>query len=233
MLLIENLTCQRASHMALEAVDLSVGPREIVALVGPQGAGKTTLLECVLGLHAIASGRVSIDGMPLHHGGAAMSAVLAHVPAQLTLPPAVRVIAHLRDTATRLQRRMPEAVLRSVLERGGVAADWHERRIIDCPPAIRRKLALAAATLHNAPVLLLDEPARDLDAHDTDELVASLRRIRKGGAAILLATRDLDFARRLATHIVVLHSGNIVEAFDPNASRVAHRADSYLAQLVG
>jgi len=58
------------------------------------------------------------------------------------------------------------------------------------------------------------------------------RRLRRRGLAILLATRDLAFARRLATRIVLLEGGAIVETFDPNAPRHATEARAYLADLI-
>jgi ABC-type uncharacterized transport system ATPase subunit len=75
--------------------------------------------------------------------------------------------------------------------------------------------------------------AADLVGADLDHFVASLRRLRKRGKAILLATRDLDFARWLATRIVFMENGTMVELMDPNASRQTFNAASYLAELVG
>ena len=63
--------------------------------------------------------------------------------------------------------------------------------------------------------------------------VAGLRRLRKRGAAVLLATRDVDFARRLATQIVTLDAGAVVASVEPQLSRRDHADASYLAALVG
>jgi ABC-type sulfate/molybdate transport systems ATPase subunit len=81
--------------------------------------------------------------------------------------------------------------------------------------------------------LLLDAPDAGLDEGDLADLVLALRRIRKRGTAVLLATRDLEFAHRLATRIVLLEHGSIVETIDPNVSRRAYQEDSYLTALLG
>lgn len=79
----------------------------------------------------------------------------------------------------------------------------------------------------------VDNPTTDFDKEDLYHFVASLRRMRKRGKAILLATRDLDFARRLATRIVLMGNGAVVEVNDPNASRRMFNTTSYLAEPVG
>jgi ABC-2 type transport system ATP-binding protein len=128
---------------------------------------------------------------------------------------------------------LADAVLRAGLLRAGVLPEWHERWIAGYSPAQRLQLALAVATLKNARALIIDDPAADLEGTDPDHFVASLRRLRKRGKAILLATRDLDFARRLATRIVLMENGTVLETIDPNTSRKTFNAGSYLAELVG
>jgi ABC-type multidrug transport system ATPase subunit len=231
MLLAENLTCRRGGRIALRSLDLHVAPREIVALVGPEHAGKTSALECFLGRHTLTTGRVSIDGVPATTTAAA--SLVAYVPAQLSLPADSGVLTHTRNTCLRAGRRIPDAVLCATLERNTVSATCHERRIGHCTPAVQRHLALTLAWLTHAPALLIDDPTRGLASSDIDALVMNLRSLRKADRAILLATRDLSFARRLATRIVLLERGTVVETLDPNASRRAFHAESYLADLVG
>lgn len=229
MLSAENLTCRRGGRSALESLDLHVAPREIVALVGPEQAGKTTALECFLGRHVFTSGRVTIDGLPASVSGS----LLAYIPAQLPFPAEARVLSYTRDSCLRLGRKIPDAVLCATLQRNGVPAFYHHGRIGDCTPAMRCHLALALAWLCNAPALLIDEPNRDLAPIDLEALVTNLRGLRKADRAILLATRDLAFAQRIATRIVMLDRGATVESFDPNASRRMYQAHSFLAELVG
>lgn len=233
MLLAENLTFRRSFRRVLDQVDFHVAPSELVALVGPAGAGKTSVLECFLGRHRPSAGRVCIDGSDLATLGDTAASLVAHVPAELAFPANARLLAHVRHTCTQLGRRIPEPILCDTLVRGGISGEWHEQKLGECSPAVQRALALTLAALKNAPALFIDEPARDLTETETDALILNLRKIRKRGAAILLATRDLDFARRLATRVVLLERGAVVETFDPNASLRAHRAESYFSALVG
>lgn len=233
MLLAENLSCLRSDRLVLDALDLRVAPREIVALLGQADAGKTTALECLLGVHPPASGRASINDLDATACAKVASSLVAYVPAQLSLPLRAQVLAHVRDTCRHEGRRLPEPFLCGILQRAGIPASLHGARLGDCAPPIHRKLAITLAGLKKVPALLLDEPMRDLSAADLESLIAMLRLLRKRGAAILLATRDLAFAHRLATRVVVLERGCTIESYDPNASRRSHHDSSYLTELVG
>ena len=232
MLTVTQLTLVHRGRTVLDALDLHVATREIVALVGPAEAGKTAVLECIAGLRAPTAGRIAVAGFDPTREPREAAAHLAFAPARLEFPETRTGLAHARDCAAAHGRRIPEPVLRAALLRAGLPTESHDRRIAGYAPALRRKLALALALLENTNALLLDEPAADLDAADTTALIETLRRIRRRDAAILLATRDLAFAQRLATRIVLLEEGAVVETIDPHASRRTFHADSYLAELV-
>ena len=233
MLRAHALTVTRSGRPLLDAVDLTVPPGALVALVGPAGAGKTLLLETFLGRHRPAAGTVRVAGLDVAGRPAIAAPHLAWVPAQPSFDPALSPLAHLAAACRALGRRMPEPVLRAALLRSGLALAHHERPLRGAPPAIARQLAFTVAALHNVDAWLLDEPARDLDPAAQAVLVAGLRRLRKRGAAVLLATRDLDFARSLATQIVTLDAGAVVADIAPHVSRRDHADASYLSALVG
>ena len=232
MLRLENLTLHSAGRIILDALDLHVAPREIVALVGAEAAGKTAALECCLGRRRPDSGRVLVAGLDVARSPHEATLHLSSVPAHPDLPSARTGFAHLRESCVLRSRRIPEAILAATLVRDGIPTEFHHRRIADYSTALSWNLALTVAILGNATAVLLDDPTAGFAGAEIDALVVRLRRIRKGGTAILLATRDLAFARRLATRVVLLERGVVVETFDPNASRRAHADESYLAELI-
>ena len=233
MLRANYLTHRSSGRVVLDALELEVAPREIVALVGEAGAGKTATLECFLGLRAADAGGVCVAGYDVATEPASAAAHVAAVPAQLALPERASGLGYARTACAERGQHLSDAVMHAGLLRAGVPLEWHRRRIAEYSPARRRQLALAVATLKNAPALVIDDPVRDLEGAELDHFVASLRRLRKRGRAILLATRELDFARRLATRIVLMENGTVLEVIDPNTSRQRFKADSYLAELVG
>jgi len=232
MLHLDALSLPRSlPHPALHDVSLSVERGELVALVGPAGAGKSALLECCAGRRAPAAGCLRLDDAELTPGLAASA--LAYVPATPFLPGEQRLAAHVRAECARCGRHMPPEVIAAALARGGVPGEWHQVPLAACPPAIRRKTAFTIATLRNVELLLLDEPLRGLGSDDIAPFTASLRRLRKAGSALLVATRDLAWAREVASTLVLLDEGAVTEVLPLHASRREHHAGSYFAALVG
>ena len=229
----ENITLVAHGRVILDRLDFAVAPREIVALVGPAAAGKTAALDCLAGLRPFTSGRVEVADCDLVRDPLTVAAHLAHVPADPVLPTSPTGIAHTRDHCARLGRRIPDSFLRAALAEAGLAPSFHDRPVADYPPPLRRLFAHALALLRRPSVLLLDEPAAGLDAAATAALIASFRRLRRGGLAFVIATRDLAFAQRLATRVVLLEAGSVIETLELQSSRQTHAADSYLGTLVG
>ena len=228
----ENITLVAHGRVILDRLDFAVSPREIVALVGPAAAGKTAALDCLAGLRPFTSGRVEVAGCDLARDPLTVATHLAYVPEDPVLPSSPTGIEHTRDHCARLGRRIPDSFLRSALAEAGLASSYHDRPIADYPLPLRRLFAHALALLRRPSVLLLDEPAAGLDAAATAALIASFRRLRRGGLAFVIATRDLTFAQRLATRLVLLEAGSVVETLELQSSRQTHAADSYLAALI-
>lgn len=233
MIRLHALSVWHRGSQVLHDIDLRVAPGELVALVGPAGAGKTALLEVLLGRLRPESGGACVDQFDLRTQPAECRGCIAWVPAAPEFDLDATGSAWLHRRCLELGRAMPEPVRRQVLIRGGINPAWHNARIGGWPVPLRRRLALAVATLANAPALLLDAPDAGLDECDLADLVLALRRIRKRGTAVLLATRDLEFARQLATRIELLEHGAIVGTIDPHLSRQAYQDESYLAGLLG
>ncbi|MFM8617145.1 MAG: ATP-binding cassette domain-containing protein [Opitutaceae bacterium] len=222
----------RLGRRVLDRIDLQIAPREIVSLAGPADSGAIAVLECLLGLHPNASGGMSIEGFnPAFDPGIALS-YISFVPSELHFPSDVTGLTHAKGYCRRLGRNIPENALRDLLELGGLGREWHGRPIGHYPPSLRRKLALSLAILEDRPLLLLDEPTTDLNASEVAALALAVRRLRRRGAAILIATGDLAFARRVSTRILHLENGTVLETTEVTMSRSAHRETSYLAQLV-
>lgn len=191
-------------------VSLSLAPGERVALLGLNGSGKTTLLSAAVGLLAF-TGEIEVCGLRLSHATARavrdQVGFLFGVPDDQLLFPNV-----LDDVAFSLERRgiaRKEARDRAltVMARLGIGD------LGACSPHMlsqgqRQRVALAGALVSAPPLLLLDEPSASLDPVGKGELA---KLIDAQGAALLIATHDLDFARRVCRRFVVLDKGTILE----------------------
>jgi energy-coupling factor transport system ATP-binding protein len=201
------LTCAVGGRRVLERIDLDVARGEVVALLGRNGSGKTTLLRTLAGLLAPGAGTVEVLDR----------ARVAYVPQDPnTLLFAPTVADELHATLRLLGRRDPDAVEQWLdrLDLAG-ARDRHPRSLSG---GERQRVAIAAVAVGGAPVLLLDEPTRGMDARSRDALEAAVHAHREAGGAVVLATHDVELAARSATHAVVLGDGEVVA--DGNARDV-------------
>jgi heme ABC exporter ATP-binding subunit CcmA len=170
----------------LRGVDLAVGPGEVVALAGPNGAGKSTLIAALAGLLRPDSGDVRLLGEDPRLSAAARArlGLLLHEDGlydDLTAVENVALFARLFGLDG------PEAAARAALDEAGLA-DRAGDLVRTFSRGIRRRVALARATLHRPAVLLLDEPAAGLDEAAVRRLERTISDAAARGAAIVYAT---------------------------------------------
>jgi len=222
------LVARYGDVVALRGVDLDVAPGEVIALMGRNGAGKSTLLAHLVGLLAPAAGRIEVAGHQPHR--LAASDLMRHAglvpqsPADLfcadTIDDEIGHDARGRAARATLERLSP-----------GIDVSLHPR---DLSEGQRLALALALVLSAEPPVLLLDEPTRGLDYPAKARLVAVLRERAAAGAAVVVATHDVELAADAATRTVVMADGDIVAdgptgevvtaspAFAPQVAKILH-----------
>ncbi len=215
--------------VALCGVDLSVGAGELVLVVGPNGAGKSTLMRILAGLATPTKGRVRVGGMDLHADPEARGAIgfLSHqtlVYDDLTARENLRFAAALHGldgVEARVQQAL-DAV--GLSHRSDVRAGTFSR-------GMSQRLAIARATLHGPPVLLLDEPFTGLDSPGADALRQRLVVEREGGRVLVCVTHEPAEVWDIATRVVVLRGGRIALDAPRPADLAAFRA-TYASMLV-
>ncbi|QYG92786.1 ATP-binding cassette domain-containing protein [Iamia sp. SCSIO 61187] len=177
-------------------VDLELRAGEVVALLGRNGAGKTTLLRALADLAPPLGGTVE---------RAVRTALVPQDPSSLLFSPTVR--AEVEETCRLLGH--DRAGVDPWLERLalGPLAERHPRSL---STGERQRVAVAAVAVGGAPVLLLDEPTRGIDAASRSALEAAATDHAAGGGAVVVATHDVELAARCATRVVVLGGGEVV-----------------------
>jgi ABC-2 type transport system ATP-binding protein len=202
---------------AVDRMDLSVGPRGVVGLLGLNGAGKTTTLRLLAGALAPTEGTAQIAGFDLVSQTNEVRARVGFLPetpplyTELTVGEHLRTVGELRGIAARPLRSR----VGSLLEQFELSA-IEDRRIDRLSRGLRQRVGLAAATLHDPPLLLLDEPTAGLDPRQQAEF---RRRVRAIGEerAVLVSTHHLAEAEALCDRLVVLHRGRVVADGSPAA----------------
>jgi energy-coupling factor transport system ATP-binding protein len=188
-------------HRALHGVDLRVEQGDVVAVFGRNGAGKTTLLRAVAGLVPLAAGAVEF-------APGRRAAYVPQDPNALLLGPTVFDDV---ETTRKLVGGRDASGPERWLQRLGLG-DVMRRHPRDLSAGQRQRLAIAAVAVGEPDVLLLDEPTRGMDAASKHALEAMLRERSAAGAAVVLATHDVELAARVATRAVVLGDGEVVAA---------------------
>jgi NitT/TauT family transport system ATP-binding protein len=234
--------------VAVEGVDLTVRPREIVSIVGHSGCGKSTLLRALAGLlpHASVQGDLSILGQTPEE--ARKSGLLSMVFQDAVLAPWRTVEGNIRLPlqVARGRDRKPSKTISEQLEVVGLGG-YEKRYPKQLSGGQRQRVALARALMMEPRVLLMDEPFGALDEITRDEMHTELLRIwGTTDASIALVTHSIPEAVFLSDRIVVMaaHPGRIADVIDvdfprprsndlkdtPEFARIAHRIRTALEE---
>jgi thiol reductant ABC exporter CydD subunit len=208
--------------VVLDGLDLELTPGQTVALVGESGAGKSTVAALLLGLLEPTTGRISIGGVPLAScRREAWHAQTAWVPQHPSLfRGSIAENIRLGDPAAS-EHRVREAARRAGAEAfihglpqgyGTLIGDGGRA----LSPGERRRIGLARAFLKDAPLVVLDEPAADLDRHSVAIVSGAVRGLQAGRTVLLIAHRTEMIEH--ADRVVRLVGGAAFEAALPRAA---------------
>jgi ABC-2 type transport system ATP-binding protein len=201
---------------ALDGLDLTMRPGQVMALLGPNGAGKTTFVNLVATLLRPDAGTLRVDGVDVaRHPGAvrrlvALAGQSAAVEPTMTGRENVVMVARLFGaSAVRARRDAAQ-----VLEQMGLS-DAADRTVRTYSGGMRRRLDLGASLVGRPRLLLLDEPTTGLDPRSRLELWDTIRSLVINGTDVLLTTQYLDEADHLASQIAIIDHGRVVAAGTP------------------
>ncbi len=182
------MTCRYARRVVVDDVSLSLRAGERVALIGGNGSGKTTLLRAMLGLHAVDSGRIAVDGSPLKDWSAWRRKV-AWIPQFHAGGMFPLLVSELIESAAR-PATVPAALASFALDGMG------ERLISELSGGQRQRAYLArawAAIEDQAGILLADEPTASLDFESRDLVAAWIGALP---VSAIVVTHDAKVAER-------------------------------------
>jgi ABC-2 type transport system ATP-binding protein len=191
--------------VAVDAVDLTVQPGEIVAFLGPNGAGKTTTVDMLLGLTSPDAGTVEVYGLA---PGAAVRAGRVSAVMQtggllndFTVLETVQAIASLHGRRDRVD---------DAVERAGLTA-IAGRRVQACSGGEQQRLKFALALVPDPALIILDEPTTGMDVATRQSFWETMRADAAEGRTIVFATHYLTEADEFAERTVLMKAGRIVQ----------------------
>ena len=197
--------------VAVNDISFAIGSG-ITGLLGPNGAGKSTLLHLLSGLLEPSAGRVLIEGRPAWRDPAIYRRI-GLVPEREAVQPFLTGRQFV-ELAARLQGLPdPAAAARkaiSTVELGPVA----DRTVGTYSKGMRQRVKIAAALVHEPPILLLDEPFNGMDPRQRLHMMTLLRSMAAAGRTILFSSHILEEVERLADSVLVVYAGRLAAAGD-------------------
>ncbi|THF67343.1 ABC transporter ATP-binding protein [Pseudothauera nasutitermitis] len=206
MILLENLTKTFRRAPVLNGIDLAVGLGERVALIGSNGAGKTTLIRCLLGEYAC-EGRVRIDGLDPRRQRTAVLGQIGFVP---QLPPPLRMpVGPLIEFSAALCGTDPARIAAVAGRLGLDVAAIRARPFVRLSGGMKQKLLIAIALGRDARLLIMDEPAANLDP-EARKIFFDLLAERLADATMIISSHRLDEVSALVNRVVEMDTGRVV-----------------------
>ncbi len=231
-IVVDNLCKEYGAVKALDSISFEVDSGSFFGCFGPNGAGKTTLLRILTGQIPPTSGKASVLDMDVSEGTKIRQSVgivpeVESPPSYLTAFEFLFFVGRVREVQE-LEQKIGRWLRFFDLEeaRGTLCKDLSK--------GMRQKLMLAAAFIHDPPLLFLDEPFINLDPVYQKKLGKYLISLEEGGRTIFLCSHILDIAQRLCKEVIILKEGTIVdrESISDLESR-GENLESIFLRLVG
>ena len=209
----------------LRDITLEVKPGEVVAIIGPSGGGKSTLLRCMTLLERLDDGELwygdlrvagRADGRFGYAGKEDLAAARQHfglVFQQFNLFPHMTVLKNVMDAPLVVQRRPRaevEAEARELLSKMGLAGN-EDKVPCQLSGGQQQRASIARALATKPEILYFDEPTSALDPELTGEVLKVMRQLADEGTTMVVVTHEMAFARDVASRVVFMDGGRIVE----------------------
>ncbi|MEO0603458.1 MAG: ABC transporter ATP-binding protein [Myxococcota bacterium] len=193
---------------AVDEVSFTVEEGTVYGLLGPNGAGKSTTMRMLATLTKPTSGTARVSGHDVMREPGAVRASLGYLSATSGLPSRVTCREVLELFAGLHRVDDARAAVDRAIERFGIS-DFAGRRIETLSTGMRQRVRIAAAAIHEPPVLILDEPTAGLDLVASDRLLESILKARDRGTAVIFSTHVLREAVKICDRIGVIDEGQL------------------------
>ena len=206
----------------LKDINLSVARGEVVVVIGPSGSGKSTLCRTINRLETIDSGEIRIDGELIPREGknlARLRSQIGMVFQSFNLFPHRTVLDNVTiapvDVLRIPKKQAREEALR-LLERVGVG-DQARKVPAQLSGGQQQRAAIARALAMHPKAMLFDEPTSALDPEMIGEVLNVMTELAREGMTMLVVTHEMNFARRVASRVIFMENGSILEEGSPES----------------
>lgn len=222
MIVTTDLSKKFDEFLAVDRINLTIPPGQVLALLGPNGAGKTTTVRMLTSVLRPSWGAAQVAGYDVVRQAAQVRAHVGVLTEMHGLYDRMPADEYLDFFGQLYQLGSAKRTLRinRLLEQFGLQEDAH-RRIGEYSKGMRQKLALARALLHEPPVLLLDEPTSAMDPQSARLVRNAILDLRSAERTIIICTHNLAEAEELADQIAIIRRGKIIASGSPEGLKQA------------
>lgn len=208
----------------LNGVNMSIGKGEIVVILGPSGSGKTTLLRCINFLEKADEGTVTVDHLTVDcqkHSSRDVRNLrkkAAMVFQNYNLFQNKTILKNVMEGLV-VVRKVPKIIARDrsmeLLEKVGMA-QHADKFPSQCSGGQQQRVGIIRALILNPEVILFDEPTSALDPELVGEVLSTIKAVAQTGITMIVVTHEIAFAQEVATRVVFMEGGVIVEDGPPS-----------------
>ena len=220
MIDVKNLHKSFGNHEVLKGVNEHIEKGEKVVVIGPSGSGKSTFLRCLNLLEVPTGGEIIFEGQNITAKDTDINLVrrrMGMVFQQFNLFPHLTVRENIKLAPVKLKVMTDEEADKRALEllaRVGLPdkADSYPAQLSG---GQQQRIAIARALAMNPDVMLFDEPTSALDPEMVGEVLEIMKELADDGMTMVVVTHEMGFAREVATRVLFMDGGNIVEQNEP------------------
>ena len=220
MIDVKNLHKSFGNHEVLKGVNEHIEKGEKVVVIGPSGSGKSTFLRCLNLLEEPTGGEIIFEGQNITAKDTDINLVrrrMGMVFQQFNLFPHLTVRENIKLAPVKLKVMTDEEADKRALEllaRVGLPdkADSYSAQLSG---GQQQRIAIARALAMNPDVMLFDEPTSALDPEMVGEVLEIMKELADDGMTMVVVTHEMGFAREVATRVLFMDGGNIVEQNEP------------------
>ncbi len=240
MIEITGITKYYGNFAVLKNCSTTVSKGEVVVVCGPSGSGKSTLIKCVNALEPIQEGSIRVDGIEVNDPGTDLPdlrsrvgmvfqnfELFAHLTIEANIMLAQRIVLH-RSESIAKRRSM------DLLDRVGMTGHAHKYPS-QLSGGQQQRVAIARALAMNPKAMLFDEPTSALDPEMISEVLDVMTSLASEGMTMMVVTHEMGFARKVATRMIFIDQGEIVEdrpTEDFFGNRHHPRTEAFLSKIL-
>ncbi|KPH55218.1 peptide ABC transporter ATP-binding protein [Helicobacter pullorum] len=221
MIRVENLHKNFGELEVLKGINIEMSKGEVIAIIGPSGSGKSTFLRCINRLEEPSSGAIYIDNQNIMDKKTDINKVrqkLGMVFQHFNLFPHKNVLENITLAPTKLKKLPKETAEKKAMELLGRVGlidkkDFYPSKLSG---GQKQRIAIARALAMEPEIMLFDEPTSALDPEMIKEVLDVMVDLAKEGMTMMIVTHEMGFARNVASRILFMSEGEIIEDSTPN-----------------